>query len=311
MNTGGRVYWGYSKRPSEKLSSSKVGLFGGSFDGMGDFKVPFDEMKSRFGITVENVEAETISQIKSTITESDVLKEINEDNLYYDFCDDVVEDEYKEFMLSCLTLRKCIEHKGYNAFSVNFLDVKALGTMPFLECCKAMERGLGYAGEGDALTAAFTGALLSAYPETSFVEIFCPDWKNNMVFLSHMGEMNYRIADGKPYICRTNSAYIEGAMPYAGYSKMKAGKGVYVNISRDADDYQLLIAPCEILPAGDDTFKRAMRGWMRPEFKSTSEFLENLSKNGATHHSTFVYGASIEEMEYFGKLLSLKTVVAK
>jgi len=34
-----------------------------------------------------------------------------------------------------------------------------------------MSRGIGYAGEGDVLTAALTGALLSVYPDTSFTEV--------------------------------------------------------------------------------------------------------------------------------------------
>ena len=40
-----------------------------------------------------------------------------------------------------------------------------------------------------------------------------------------------------------------------------------------------------------------------------TEFLEKLSINGATHHSAFVYGAKAEELEYFGKLLGMETVV--
>ena len=49
---------------------------------------------------------------------------------------------------------------------------------------------------------------------------------------------------------------------------------------------------------------------MKPEgSSSTAEFLEKLSKNGATHHSTFVYGMTVEQAEYFASLLSLKTVV--
>ena len=52
-----------------------------------------------------------------------------------------------------------------------------------------------------------------------------------------------------------------------------------------------------------------MRGWMRSSCSSTEEFLKALSVNGATHHSTFVYGASAEELEYFGRLLSLKTII--
>lgn len=294
---------------AKKLSGMKVGLVGGSFEGMGDFLIPPSEMKERFGISVETIEAEKLAKLKESITSEEVEKEIAEDKLLYDFNDDVVPSEYSEFTHYCLTLRKCIEQEKYGAFSVNFLNAEVLGTMPFMECCKAMERGIGYAGEGDALTAAFTGALLSAYPDTSFVEIFCPDWKNNMVFLSHMGEMNYRIADGKPCVSRVKTSLVKGAKPYAGYSRMKAGKGVYVNISRDKDDFQLLLADAEILSAENDSFKGSMRGWMRSSCSSTEEFLKALSVNGATHHSTFVYGASAEELEYFGRLLSLKTII--
>ncbi len=298
-----------SAAAAEKLKSMKVGLVGGGFDGMGDFSVHPEEMKERFGITVENIEPAYLSEIKGTVTEDEINQEIETYRKNYEFDNNIVDDEYSAYMKSCLTLRKCIEKRGFTAFSVNFLNVKELGTMPFTECCRAMERGIGYAGEGDSLTAAFTGALLSQYPETSFVEIFCPDWKNNTVFLSHMGEMNYRVADGKPIISRTGSEFVNGTMPYAGYAKMKAGKGIYVNISRDKDDYQMLLAPCEMLSAGNDNMPNKIRGWMRHETSTTAQFLEDLSKNGATHHSSFVYGATIEELEYFAKILSIKTVI--
>ena len=90
---------------------------------------------------------------------------------------------------------------------------------------------------------------------------------------------------------------------------MKPGKGVYVNISRDADDYQMLIAPCEMVDEETPKKRNVMRGWMKSESASMPEFLEKLSKNGATHHSPFVYGATVEEMEFFAKLLSIKTVI--
>ena len=295
---------------AKALSTMKIGLVGGGFQGMGDFAVAPEELKERFGITVETISPDDLEKANQAVNAEAVAAEIALDKARFTFGDDVVPEEYEVFMKSCLALRSHIEKEQYTAFSINFLNVEGLGTMPFVECCKAMERGLGYAGEGDALTAAFTGAFLKAYPETSFVEIFCPDWNNNMVFLSHMGEMNYRIADGTPAIYRTNSDYIKGNMPYAGYSKMKAGKGVYVNVSREKDDYQLLLSSCEMLPAGDDNFTRTMRGWMKPEeAESTAEFLEALSKNGATHHSIFVYGATVEELAFFGKLLSMTTVI--
>lgn len=294
---------------AKKLDGMKVGLVGGQFEGMGDFAVEHKELKERFGICVEDISADCIAKIKGLVTETEIQKEKTEDEERFEFDDNIIDDEYNEYITSCLAIRKCIEQFRYDAFSINFLNLDGLGTMPFAECCKAMERGIGYAGEGDVLTAAFTGAFISEYPETSFVEIFCPDWRDNKVFLSHMGEMNYRIAEGKPLMCRTGSQYIKGTMPYAGYAKMKAGKGVYLNISREKENYQMLIAPCEMLSAENDNMKKVMRGWMKPQTNTTAEFLENISKNGATHHSIFVYGAKVEEMEYFAQLLSLKVVI--
>ena len=294
---------------ARKLKGMKVGLVGGAFKGMGDFAVSPSELKERFGITIEEVDKDYLASLLSIVTEEDVEKEMESDKEKYELADNIVEDEYKVYTKGCLAIRKCIEEKKYDAFSVSFLNVEGLGTMPFTEACKSMEKGIGYAGEGDALTASFTGALLSGYPETTFVEIFCPVWNEDKLFLSHMGEMNYRIAKEKPYLARTGSPYVKGNMPYAGYTCMKPGKGVYVNISRDADDYQMLIAPCEMVDEETPKKRNVMRGWMKSESASMPEFLEKLSKNGATHHSSFVYGATVEEMEFFAKLLSIKTVI--
>lgn len=294
---------------AKALSNMKVGLFGGAFDGMGDFSVDPAELKTRFGICVEDVDLDFVEKVKNSVTDNEIAAEAKADRERFVFDDNIVEEEYLAYLRSCIALRKCIKECGYNAFSANFLNVRKLGTMPFTECCKEMENGIGYAGEGDALTAAFTGAFLSAYPETNFVEIFCPDWKNNYVFMSHMGECNYRVAAEKPLLSRTGSTFVDGSMPYAGYCRMKAGDGVYINVSRDKDEYKLLITPAKMLPAETDNFTHSMRGWMQPEnCASTAEFLEKLSENGATHHSTFVYGAKASEIEFFGKLLSMKIV---
>ena len=180
--------------------------------------------------------------------------------------------------------------------------------MPFLEACKSMERGIGYAGEGDPLTASFTGALLQGYPESSFVEIFCPDWKNDVLFLSHMGEVNYRVINNKPVINRAKINYAHGCFPYSGAARMKGGKGVFVNICRGVDDYKLVISEAEMVDYKEDNFPGSIRGWMKLGC-GCGEFLEKLSMEGATHHSTFVYGANASEIRYFADLLNLETAV--
>ena len=93
------------------------------------------------------------------------------------------------------------------------------------------------------------------------------------------------------------------------FFNMKEGKGVYVNISRDSDDFQIFAAECEMVDRQPDEFLTAERGWMKPTGYTTAEFLEIHSKHGATHHSIFVYGATKEEIEFFGKILGMKVVL--
>ena len=287
---------------AQALSRANVGLVGGAFDGMGDFAVDPQELKERFGITVEDIDVDSLAEYTAKIDKEAVEAEIQSDKERFEFPEDMDWAKYEKIVTVCLGMRKCIEDKGLTAFSANFRNVKE---MPFIECCKAMERGVGYAGEGDGLTSAFVGALLSAYPETGFVEIFCPDWKNNIVFLGHMGEVNYATIDGKPLI-----GYKGGFVDtYAGHARMKGGKGVYINISRDKDDYQLFLAAAEMLSYDQDSMLDRIRGWMRPESGTTAEFLKTHSVHGATHHSIFVYGTTVEEMEFFGSLLNMKIVV--
>ena len=98
-----------------------------------------------------------------------------------------------------------------------------------MRACRAMEEGVGYAGEGDALTAALVGALLTSFPETTFVEMFCPNWRDGYVFLGHMGEYNLRIAAEKPHMVVRPFPFGDAGDPFALMASMKKGRSVLVN----------------------------------------------------------------------------------
>ena len=76
-----------------------------------------------------------------------------------------------------LGMRHFLEAGKFTAFSANFQAFDRadgpVDTVPFLEISKAMSRGIGYAGEGDVLTAALVGGLLAvaaAFLATRLVE---------------------------------------------------------------------------------------------------------------------------------------------
>ncbi len=294
------------------LRGTRVGTIGGSFDGMGDFLISDEELKEVFGVEAVYSDGKELSALRAEVTDDEIEKEIKYDIENYEAIDEIDEECHRKTVRNCLAVRHWIERENLSAFTVNFREIRpsnGLEIMPFMECCKAMSRGIGYAGEGDVLTAAVTGALMRSFGTVSFVEIFCPDWKGDTLYLSHMGEYNPALTDGKNEMKKISFIFGEADDPVVGYGCYKAGEAIFTNVFKDADGtYTMLISPVTMEYNPDDNFVGSVRGWMRPPV-AVAEFLERISECGVTHHSSLTYGATVTEMEFFAKVLGLKTVV--
>ena len=316
---------GYVKAASSAKAfyNSTVGTIGGKFDGMEDFAVSEDLLKSRFGIDVVKSDKAELIKIASEVTEAEIAAEVEkESKLGKDIAksadpekvskklQEISDEDFKVSAKTNIVLRKWIEAKKLDALTVNFLGVTDAGldTMPFMGACFAMQDGIGYAGEGDTFTASLVGALLKNYEETSFIEIFCPDWKNDTLFISHMGEMNYRVAGKELELFRNGFVFGSGTPTVVGYTSFKEGQAVYMNLFPTKDDFKMVLAPVEVLKETTDNFACSMRGWIKPTIPVT-DFLEKISEEGVTHHSAMVYGATVEELKFFAECLNIPTVV--
>ena len=289
---------------------SAVGVIGDSFKGMGDFLVTKDELRKNFGVELVTADDKEIVSLIESVTDGEIASEKAYDKEHFELGEEINEENYVANIKSCLATRKWIAKHNLSAFSVNFLKIREgyMDSMPFIEACKAMQRGVGYAGEGDALTAAFVGAFLKTFPDTSFIEIFCPDWKNDNLFISHMGEMNLGVSDVKPKLYNMQFDFGEPAKDtVAAYGRFKGGKAVYANIYRDEEGFKLGVSPIEVLSVPQDRLENQMRGWIRPE-KGAKAFLKSLSENGATHHSFMIYDGNVDMLKFFGKLIGVPVV---
>ena len=171
-------------------------------------------------------------------------------------------------------------------------------------------RGMGYAGEGDLLTAALVGALLSEFPDTSFMEMFCPDWTHDAVYISHMGEFNLRVGKGRGRLQVDRFQYTSAGNPTVVFDTFRPGPAVIVNLAPMGNGrFRLVLAPVELLDVRpDNAHADTVNGWFRPAMP-IALFLEAYSRAGGTHHSALVYGVRVESMRLFGQLLGFETVV--
>ncbi|HOJ12717.1 MAG TPA: hypothetical protein PK733_19300, partial [Clostridiales bacterium] len=270
---------------AENIRSARVGIVGESFKSMGDFAVPTEVLKNAIGIETISFDFYKAQESVDQVKDEDILMEMEENKSLFEVngLDDKV---HKHSSYVNLLIRNWIENEKLTAFTVNFLAISGksiISTMPFLEASKAMGRGLGYAGEGDVLTAALVGALASVYPETSFTEMFCPDWKNNSIFLSHMGEMNINLTAEKPVLIEKEFPYADAYNPIVAYGRFKAGEVIFVNLAPKADNkYSLILSKGNMLGvSGTDNMKNSIHGWFEPTI-SIDKFLTEYSLSGGT-----------------------------
>ena len=298
-------------RAAKSLNGMRVGQIGGSFYGMGDF-LPSEKAMARLGVEVIECDGDELSKLQRGVTDAEIRAEYERD-CAENGASAVAFEDYRFSERVGLGVRKWVEQNRLRAFSMTFLSAGKIGgfdTMPFSESSKALARGIGYAGEGDVLTAALVGALSGAFEKVNFTEMFCPDWKGGALYMSHMGESNAALLENKKTVVNP-FPYADSPDPTCIFGHMMPGKACVFNLLPNADDwFDVIIAEGEMLklPALIETLPAAMNGWFKPKMPLDA-FLEKYSELGGTHHSALVYGVDARSLALFAKALGMKYTI--
>jgi L-arabinose isomerase len=297
-------------RSATALRNMKTVLLGEPFEGMGDFAVDFGVLKEKLGPEVKKVTIPEFGSIVSGISDDEIEAENGKDAERFDISDLPAEVLTRSNRVG-LAVRKVLEDAGAGAFTMNFQSFDrdaGTPTVPFLEASKAMARGVGYAGEGDVLTASVTGALMSGLGEATFTEMFCPDWRENSVFMSHMGECNVDLASRKPKLVEKDYKYGSTDNPAVAVFPLPSRSCNLVNVAPGPDDtFTLICALVDILPRGPvPGFPQVPHFWIRPLELNIKRFLRRYSECGGTHHLTLLPGSHAEALHRLAVFTGMK-----
>ncbi len=290
---------------------SRVLRIGNRFEGMGDFILEESVLHNKLGISVSETVPASLKKYVEDVTDQEIEEVIHQDRTNFEVS--VSDEVHRRSVRVGLGLRRLLEEEQYTAFSFNFQSFHRkdapVDTVPFLEASKSMARGIGYAGEGDVLTASFVGALASAFGRTTFTEIFCPDWKHNALFLSHMGEINPEVSVKKPLLCEKEFPWTEALNPAILACAPAPGLATFVNIAPGPDDsFRLILCPVDVLEdSTNPAFRTWVRGWIRPRC-SVPTFLEEYSRAGGTHHSALILGEWTEALSAFARFAGIERI---
>jgi L-arabinose isomerase len=292
----------------QSFRGSRALKIGESFKSMGDVAVTPELLKERFGIAIDEVGLGPLAAKIERVSEEEIKEEMALDQEAF-LCN-LPMDVHSRSVRVGLGLKRLLDEGPYAAFSLSFLSFQdpdsPANTVPFLEISKAMARGVGYAGEGDMMTASFVGALSRGFGKTTFTEVFCPDWKGDSLFLTHMGEINPELAAERPVIVEQQFPFTEALNPAFLVCSLRPGPAVYVNLAPGPEEsFSLLVAPVEVLAdVTDERWSRTIRGWVRPAC-GVAHFLEANSRTGGTHHSALVLDQTPDALVAFGGFLGI------
>lgn len=287
-----------------RMTHARVGKVGGDFEGMGDFRIP----EGTFNMEIVNY---TPGDAPSA-EEIDAEMQLDKERFQWD--ESVTAEDFRRTLSASLRIRHWIAREKLHAFTIAFPGInrsEGWETVPFLECSKAMARGIGYAGEGDVLTAVATRCLAEVFPETSFTEMFCPDWKNNRIFTSHMGEINPDICSEKLLLHKREYTFSDTGDPVIATGCFKAGRAILTDLAPGPDNTFSLIASevtCHVPP---DTAPKSNTGWFTPAGGNIGTFLEEYSSCGGTHHLTCSYNSSMDLIRNWAKLMNWNFIEIK
>ena len=290
------------------MKTARVGIIGRPFPGMGDFAIPFADLKKNIGMEVIQATAAKFKAIQPASAE--IAEELK---LYCKLfkIGKASEECLARTAATSLTVRKWIAKEKLAAFTFNFLDIDrkcGLDTVPFLEASMAMSRGIGYAGEGDVLTAAFVASLAKVFPETTFSEMFCPDWKGNKVFLSHMGELNVDVINGKPELLEKEFPFFKADSPALAQGCMKSGPAALVNLAPGPrDSFTMIVCFGDVRTPRKNKIA-GISGWFEPDIP-LKDMLAEYSRHGGTHHLALVYNPDYKILSRYAEIMDWNCVI--
>ena len=294
-------------RAIKEFKGQRIGITGKPFAMMGDFSVPFNKLESMYGIKVVNIPEREILESMTSVSESEVTEEAAKEKTKA-VVEKTAARDYPDSVRVYLALKKIVSGKKLSAYTMNFLDFSSMA-VPFYAVNRLMADGLGYAGEGDVLTASLGRAMNALSGRAMFSEFFCPDWKRGLILMSHMGEIDPRFAvRGSKIVLKAKKALMNPEQSLYHRFSVNPGKTTFVNISKTKEKgFKLVTGILSIVKNRLYDVLDCPQFVVRPDLK-LENFLETYAEAGGGHHIYLAAGDRTKEIAGFGRHLGMKVV---
>lgn len=302
-----------SARAAHLLGTGRVGQIGGFFPGMLDFTYDAARARDLLGFTHVQVPPRELIARSGSADAASVREYRRWMASRFVVDTSFTEEELEANARYSLALEQIARDENLDALAMCFTDVIDAGaeTLPFLGAGRLLAGGVGYAGEGDVLTALLVAACAAMGAQSTFSELYCPEYGTGGIFLSHMGEGNFALAARRHPVTLAPKTFAWGKCrrPAVPVFQMEPGDVTLVSISESPGApserrFRLLATSAEIVECPRYSVPAVPYSMARPA-APLPEFLEQYSLRGGTHHVALLYGKRQEELRLLARLAGM------
>lgn len=299
--------WLAAARTMRWARACRVGILGRPFQDMDDFNVDETLMASRWGPETIHLDVADLVALLEQVDEDDVAARVVADRETYDVAPEITPELHRMSTTLECALRRLIDEHRFDAFTMGFLDLvddARCPTLPLLGINKLMAEGLGYAGEGDRMTAAHMAQMTRLCGAANFTEMFTIDHARNRMLMMHMQECNPALArsDRKIRLIRKDF-WAPGVEPYVGMVfTLEPGPVTLTAVVPDSNGaffylaYETHIEDMAPLPEID------VPHWVVQLDESVGDFLTRYSLAAGPHHLVSMPGHHAEHLRKLAHL---------
>lgn len=310
--------WARAVRAWHALQGARFARFGDNMREVAVTEGDKVEAEKVFGFSVNGFGIGALAEAVAGISEAEVealCAEYDESYAVAESCraGGPLRDHVREAARIELGLRAFLG-KSFDGFTTTFEDLRGLRQLPGIGVQRLMAEAFGFGAEGDWQTAALLHAIQVMAGDLggcSFMEDYTYDLEEGqeLVLGAHMLEICPSIAASRPSL-EVHPLSIGGKEdPARLVFDAKPGRATNSTLVDIGGRFRLIVAQVEAIapPAPLPRLPVARAVWKcLPDFASATE---TWMRAGGAHHTVFSYGASVDMLEDFARILGLECVV--
>ena len=212
-----------------------------------------------------------------------------------------------------LGLKSFLKEGGFTAFTTTFEDLHGMTQLPGLAAQRLMEKGYGFAGEGDWKTAALVRLMkiMADGKGTSFMEDYTYHLEpgNELVLGAHMLEVCPTLTDERARI-EVHPLSIGGKSdPARLVFEGRSGRAINASVIDLGTRFRLLVNEVEAVKPPHAMPKLPVARVMWKPLPSLQQSAEAWIYGGGAHHTCFSYEVDTEQMRDFAEMAGIECAV--